>query len=54
MIGSCDDFQMVLSANRAGVWEYDHASGASTCSSEVFKMLGRAEGELAKQAGGVA
>jgi PAS domain S-box-containing protein len=46
MIGSSDHFQMVLSANRAGVWEYDHASGASTCSSEVFKMLGRAEGEL--------
>ena len=30
MIGSGDDFQMVLSANRAGVWQYDHASGAST------------------------
>jgi len=49
MIGSSDHFQMVLSANRAGVWEYDHASGASTCSTEVFKMLGRAEGELPKK-----
>ncbi len=46
MIGSCDGLQMVLSANRAGVWEYDHATGVSICSPEVLKMLGRAEGEL--------
>jgi PAS domain S-box-containing protein len=46
MVEDSVHFCKVLSTNRAGVWTYDHASGALSCSSEVFGMLGRSEGNL--------
>jgi len=44
MVEDSVHFCKVLSTNRAGVWTYDHASGALSCSSEVFGMLGDPKG----------